>query len=77
MHSQLRVSGVTCNILGSSVSFRNYKRLPEENTMRVVRIESFLEQNKAKGGKGEWIPTASLLNDDRQGHGHHNSMCRS
>lgn len=34
-----QVSGVPCNIPGSSVSSRNYKGHPKENTTRDVRIE--------------------------------------
>lgn len=39
MHGLFQVSGVTCNIPGSSASFENYKGSPEENTTRNVGIE--------------------------------------
>lgn len=43
MLSQLQVSGV-CNIPGSSISFRNLKGHPKENTTRDIRVK-LVEQN--------------------------------
>lgn len=46
MLSQLQVSGV-CNIQGSSISFRNLKGHPKENTTRDIRVK-LVEQNMVK-----------------------------